>query len=137
MADPADAPESSVSPESGEPTPAPASVREGVDALRADGWRRPLVEATLDRLVRDNRFTIAVVVFDLAFDRAALVERLETCEFVLDDMVSFVLLWGGINAVYLQAVPAAVAAVLALGLVRTDRFDFAVLGGRIERLVGE
>ena len=319
MADPADAPESSVPPESGEPTPAPASVREGVDALRADGWRRPLVEATLDRLVRDNRFTIAVVfplfgavllvassegllptplsynaalilfgtavmrlplavgllpvsgrrvaaavvaltayaygielvgvvtgwpygpfrygidlgpmvagkvpvglpvfflplvlnayllcllllgerarapllrltatlaavvavdmvldpgavaigfweylpvdagypyydvpvsnylgwllsgtvavvAFDLALDRAALVERLETCEFVLDDMVSFVLLWGGINAVYLQVVPAAVAAVLAVGLVRTDRFDFAVLGGRIGRLVGE
>jgi len=319
MADPADAPESSVPPESGEPTPAPASVREGVDALRADGWRRPLVEATLDRLVRDNRFTIAVVfplfgavllvasnegllpsplsynaalilfgtavmrlplvvgllpvskrrvgaavvalaayaygielvgvttdwpygafqygidlgpmvagkvpvglpvfflplvlnayllsllllgdrarnpllrlgtalaavvaidlvldpaavaigfweylpadagfpyydvpvsnylgwvlsgtvavaVFDLAVDRTALVERLDSCEFVLDDMVSFVLLWGGINAVYLQVVPAVVAVGLALGLVWTDRFDFAVLGGRIGRVAGD
>jgi len=79
--------------------------------------------------------TVAVVTFDLAFDRAALRERLADCEFMLDDMVSFVLLWGGINAVYLQAVPAAIAVVLAAGLVRTDRFEFAVLGGRLGRLV--
>ncbi len=77
--------------------------------------------------------TVAVGVFDLAFDRAALRERLADCEFMLDDMVSFVLLWGGINAVYLQATPAAIALVLAAGLVRTDRFDFAVGGGRLAR----
>lgn len=74
--------------------------------------------------------TIAVTVFDLAFDRAALRARLAESEFMLDDMVSFVLLWGGINAIYLQVVPAAVALVLAAGLVRTDRFDFAVADDR-------
>ncbi len=78
--------------------------------------------------------TIAVAVFDLAFDRAALRTRLAECEFMLDDMVSFVLLWGGINALYLQAVPAGIALALAAGLVRTDRFDFAVFGGRLARL---
>ncbi len=75
--------------------------------------------------------TVAVVVFDVGFDREALVGRLERCEFALDDMVSFVLLWGGINAIYLQFVPAAIAALLAVGLVQTDRFDFAVFGGRL------
>jgi putative membrane protein len=78
--------------------------------------------------------TVAVVVFDWGFDREALLARVERCEFTLDDMVSFVVLWGGINLVYLQFVPAVVAAALAVGLVRTDRFDFAVFGGRLARL---
>jgi putative membrane protein len=78
--------------------------------------------------------TVAVVAFDLAFDRDALLDRLEDCEFMLDDMVSFVVLWGGINALYGQWVPVAIAAVLGAGLAWTDRFDFAVFGGRLARL---
>ncbi len=38
--------------------------------------------------------TVAVVLVDLAFDREAVLERVRDCEFVLDDLVSFVLLWG-------------------------------------------
>jgi putative membrane protein len=78
--------------------------------------------------------TVAVVAFDLGFDRERVLERLQACEFALDDMVSFVLLWGGINALFLQAIPVGVAALLFAGLVWTDRFDFAVLGGRVGRL---
>ncbi|QSW99816.1 bisanhydrobacterioruberin hydratase [Haloterrigena alkaliphila] len=67
--------------------------------------------------------TVAVVLVDLAFDRAALLERVRTCEFVLDDLVSFVLLWGGINLLYGNWLAAGVAGLFCLGLFRTDRYD--------------
>ncbi|MFP4189089.1 MAG: bisanhydrobacterioruberin hydratase [Halobacteriales archaeon] len=66
---------------------------------------------------------VSVVVLDAAFDRAALLERLESCDFMLDDMVSFVILWGGINIWFGNAVPVAVAVLFGVGLVRADRFD--------------
>ncbi|MFB6087300.1 MAG: bisanhydrobacterioruberin hydratase [Haloarculaceae archaeon] len=69
--------------------------------------------------------TLTVVVLDRVLDRAALLARLDRCEFALDDLVSFVLLWGGVNAWFGNAVPVALAALFGLGLVRTDRFDAA------------
>ncbi len=71
--------------------------------------------------------TVAVVVLDAAFDRAALRARLADCEFILDDMVSFVLLWGGVNLWFWNPVAAAVAGAIGLGLVRADRFDASLL----------
>ena len=67
--------------------------------------------------------TVALVAIDRAFDRRALRHRLDDCEFALDDFVSFVLLWGAVNALYGQWLPVAIAAGLGLGLVRTDRFS--------------
>jgi putative membrane protein len=67
--------------------------------------------------------TVAVVVFDLAFDREALLARLDSCPFMLDDMVSFVVLWGGVNAAFGNWIPVALAAAFGAGLVVTDRFD--------------
>jgi putative membrane protein len=78
--------------------------------------------------------TVAVVCFDAAFDRTRLLDRLRSCEFALDDLVSFVVLWGGVNAVYGNLVPVALSACLFAGLLRTDQFDFDVLRGRGERL---
>jgi putative membrane protein len=71
--------------------------------------------------------TVAVVVLDFTFDRTALGARLEACEFALDDMVSFVLLWGGVNALYGNWIPVVVAAGIGAGLLRTDRFDAAMV----------
>ncbi|PSQ07035.1 carotene biosynthesis protein [Halobacteriales archaeon QS_6_71_20] len=71
--------------------------------------------------------TVAVVVLDAAFDRAALRTRLADCEFMLDDMVSFVLLWGGVNAWFGNPLPALIAAGIGVGLVRADRFDASLL----------
>ncbi|MFW5939802.1 MAG: bisanhydrobacterioruberin hydratase [Halolamina sp.] len=71
--------------------------------------------------------TVAVIVLDATFDRAALAARLESCEFALDDMVSFVLLWGGVNALYANWIPVVVAAAIGGGLLRTDRFDAGLL----------
>ncbi|PHQ38679.1 carotene biosynthesis protein [Halorubrum persicum] len=67
--------------------------------------------------------TVAVVTLDRAFAIEGLGDRLRDCEFMLDDMVSFVILWGGINLWYGNLLPAAVAVAFGLGLVRADRFD--------------
>ncbi|MFB6236662.1 MAG: bisanhydrobacterioruberin hydratase [Halopenitus sp.] len=71
--------------------------------------------------------SVATIAFDRAFDHATLTRRLENCAFLLDDMVSFVLLWGGINLWFGNYVPALVAVALGAGLVRADRFDAALL----------
>ena len=71
--------------------------------------------------------TVAVVALDVAFSRTALLDRLVDVEFMLDDLVSFVILWGGINAWFGNWVAVAVAAVFGVGLVRTERFDSRLL----------
>jgi putative membrane protein len=70
--------------------------------------------------------TVATVLVDAAFDHDALVARVHACPFMLDDLVSFVLLWGVVSAVYGAWIPVAVALCFAAGLLRLDRFDFAV-----------
>ena len=67
--------------------------------------------------------TVAVVLVDLAFDRAALRARVRDCEFILDDLVSFVLLWGTINVLYSNWLAAGVAVLFCFGLFRTERYD--------------
>jgi putative membrane protein len=79
--------------------------------------------------------TVAVIAFDLGLDRTGLKARLRECEFMLDDLVSFVLLWGGINALYGNWIPVAIAAALGVGLLSTDRFDFAVGDSALVRAV--
>jgi len=74
---------------------------------------------------------VSVAVLDWGFDADALRARLADCEYLLDDLVSFVILWGAVNLAFGQAAPAAAAAVLGVALLHTDRFDFAVLRGRI------
>ncbi|MBX0284951.1 carotenoid biosynthesis protein [Halomicroarcula sp. F28] len=80
---------------------------------------------------------VAVLLFDLGFDRAGLRRRLAECEFMLDDLVSFVLLWGGINLFYTNWIPVALAGLLGAGLLKTERFDFDLsetrLGGAVWR----
>ena len=79
--------------------------------------------------------TVAVVAFDQGFDRSGLQARLRDCEFMLDDLVSFVLLWGGINALYGNWIPVAIASAFGVGLLQTDRFDFAVGDSALVRAV--
>jgi putative membrane protein len=67
--------------------------------------------------------TVSVALLDWGFDRTGLLERLDGCEFMLDDLVSFVILWGGVNAAFENWLPAAVALLFGVGLVVTDRFD--------------
>ncbi len=67
--------------------------------------------------------TVAVTVLDYAFDRSGLLERVERCRFILDDLISFVILWGVVNAYFGNWIPAVLAVVYGVGLWRTDRFD--------------
>jgi putative membrane protein len=67
--------------------------------------------------------TVGVVALDRAFDRSALRERLASVAFALDDLVSFVLLWGVVTALFGRWLPVLVAAALGLALARTGRFD--------------
>lgn len=71
--------------------------------------------------------TVATLLIDVAFRRSDLLERVTDCSYILDDMVSFVLLWGAINAFYGAWIPVAIAIAFAGALVRLDRFDFDVL----------
>lgn len=73
--------------------------------------------------------TVATALVDIAFDGTELVRRVRSCPFMLDDLVSFVLLWGAVNAVYGAAIPVAIALLFGVGLVQLDRFDFAVWRG--------
>jgi putative membrane protein len=70
--------------------------------------------------------TVSVLLLDISFDRIRLMNRLENCEFMLDDLINFLILWGGINAYFANWIPVGVALLLAGGLLKTDRFDFAV-----------
>jgi putative membrane protein len=78
---------------------------------------------------------VAVVLFDVGFAREGLLRRLEETEFMLDDLVSFVILWGALNAAYGNWLPVLLAAGLGAGLLWTERFDFDVSRARIPRFV--
>lgn len=71
--------------------------------------------------------TVAILLVDLAFDREALLERVDDCVFILDDLVSFVLLWGAINLLYGNWIAAGVAGLFCLGLFSTDRYDWEMV----------
>lgn len=70
--------------------------------------------------------TVSVFILDISFDRARLMERLENCGFMLDDLVNFVVLWGVINAFFGNWIPVGIALLLAGGLFKADRFDIEV-----------
>ncbi|WP_135664288.1 bisanhydrobacterioruberin hydratase [Halorhabdus rudnickae] len=70
--------------------------------------------------------TVAVLALDLGFNRAGLLGRLERTGFMLDDLVSFVILWGAINAWFGNWLAVGVAGLFGAGLLGTDRFDFSV-----------
>ncbi|MFW6435826.1 MAG: carotenoid biosynthesis protein, partial [Halovenus sp.] len=86
----------------------------GVPAINYAGWVLSAVVAT--------------ALIDVAFDGTRLLDRVSNCAYMLDDMVSFVLLWGTINVFYRAWIPAAIAALLGLSLLRLDRFDFDITG---------
>ncbi len=69
--------------------------------------------------------SVAVALLHTAFDHEAIVTRLEECEFLLDDLINFLLFWGLINLYFGQLLPALLAAGVLFGLFRVDWFDFA------------
>jgi putative membrane protein len=67
--------------------------------------------------------TITTTILVLTLPREAVRERLRTKPYMLDDLVSFVLLWGSINMVFGNLVPVLLAAGVGLVLLRSGRFD--------------
>lgn len=70
--------------------------------------------------------SVAVLAFDVGFRRTGLLGRLDRTAFMLDDLVSFVILGGAINAWFANWLAVAVAGAFGVGLLATDRFDFDV-----------
>lgn len=68
---------------------------------------------------------VAITLTEKAFDTTELAERLQNVDYMLDDMVSFIFLWGVVNLYYMNTVPVLVASALGLALYRTERFDLA------------
>jgi len=68
--------------------------------------------------------SVAVITLDISLDRQKLIERLENCNFILDDMVSFVFLWGVVNLYFLQIIPFLVSLLVGSALWKAERFDF-------------
>lgn len=78
--------------------------------------------------------TVAVIILETIFERSEILERLENQDYMLDDLVSFVFLWGVVNVYYLNVLPVSVALFLSYLLYTTDRFDFA-FEGVLERFI--
>ncbi len=69
--------------------------------------------------------SIVLLVVEHVFDASKVRERLSEADFMLDDFVSFVFLWGVINLYYFNIIPVIIAALIGLMLHRMDRFSFA------------
>ncbi len=77
--------------------------------------------------------TIVVIAVDRMLPRTRVLKRLENCEFFLDDFVSFIILWGTINAIYSNWIPVAIAAALASGLVYKGAYQLPSFRKTIDR----
>lgn len=71
--------------------------------------------------------TVATLAIDYSFDIDELTDRVNNCEYFLDDMVSFIIMWGSINLYYLSIIPVLISALFVLSLVKINRFDFVGL----------
>ncbi len=70
---------------------------------------------------------VSVAVLDWTIDRAVLEARLAQCEFLLDDLVSFVILWGVINAWFGNWLSVGVALLFGVAILQAKRFDAGLL----------
>ena len=68
--------------------------------------------------------TVAVIAVEFAFSPDGLRQRVEECEFVLDDLVSFTLLWGSINVLFGNWIPVIVTVGFLVALLLVGRLDF-------------
>ena len=78
--------------------------------------------------------TVAVLAIEVAVPVGSLRRRLEECEFALDDLVSFVLLWGAVNAFFTHWIPVAVVCLLAVALLQSAWFRGPDLADRLRSM---
>ncbi|MFB6170696.1 MAG: bisanhydrobacterioruberin hydratase [Haloarculaceae archaeon] len=63
--------------------------------------------------------TVSLLALDYAFDGPALSDRLDRCEFALDDLASFVVFWGVVNVYGANWLPVAFTGALLVALLAT------------------
>jgi putative membrane protein len=73
--------------------------------------------------------TVATVGFDATLRTDDVTDRLSSTPYLLDDLVSFTVLWGVVNAVYGNLLPFVVSLLLVTMLVRAERFSLPGLTG--------
>lgn len=69
---------------------------------------------------------IASAVVHVSFSSEKFAERIRSADFILDDLVSFVLLWGLVNLYYGNLVPVILTAVLVLFMRKTESVKLAL-----------
>lgn len=69
--------------------------------------------------------SIVLIILEIIFEASEIRGRIENVEFILDDFVSFVFLWGLVNLYYLNVVPVVLSLFIGILLYRADRFSFA------------
>lgn len=69
--------------------------------------------------------SIVLIVLDHIFEPSEVGERMENIDYMLDDFVSFVFLWGIVNFYYLNVIPALLTFIIGMLLYRLDGFSFA------------
>lgn len=70
--------------------------------------------------------TISVSILDYVLEYQDVQKRLNECEYMLDDILSFILLWSIVNLVYQNWISIIPVIILLFILVRNDRFDFPI-----------
>lgn len=70
--------------------------------------------------------SVCLLVIEYVFRNVDVVDRLRSTDYMLDDMVSFVFLWGIINLYYLNIVPALIAVGFGVALYQNGRFSIAL-----------
>lgn len=69
--------------------------------------------------------SIVLIIIEMIFKASEVRERLSEVDFMLDDFVSFVFLWGLVNLYYFNIVPVIFAIMIGFLLYREERFSFA------------
>lgn len=70
--------------------------------------------------------SICLLIIEYVFQDIDVEGRLRSTDYMLDDMVSFVFLWGFINLYYLNLVPVLIAAGFGTALYQNGRFSIAL-----------
>ena len=68
---------------------------------------------------------VATLLVHFSFDTQKFLDRIKSTEFILDDLLSFVLLWGLVNLFYMNLVPVLLTGVIVFALWNTDSVDLA------------
>lgn len=71
--------------------------------------------------------SVATLLIDLSYDYDELKDQIDDCNYLLDDMVSFTIMWGIVNLFYLAIIPVVITLGFIIGLIKSNKFNFVFL----------